>query len=151
MVSHMFGFETEVDNTRRALLRTRLRATNLSTSPALRALQLTPNSGQSPLHLWATTPENPLCGGLVGHTWASWLHVTFLWVDPGHRGTGLGTTLLTMAERIAHDDRACAAVRLETWDFQAPDFYRKLGYDEVCAIPDYPPGVTEYTFTKRLP
>ncbi|MDX3387723.1 N-acetyltransferase [Streptomyces niveiscabiei] len=150
MVCRMFGFETEVDNTRRALLRTRLRATNLSASPGLRALQLTPDATESPLHIWATTPDNPLCGGLVGHTWASWLHVTFLWVDPDLRGTGLGTDLLARAERIARDDRACTAVRLETWDFQAPGFYRKQGYEEVCAIPDYPPGVTEFTFTKRL-
>ncbi|WP_246562021.1 GNAT family N-acetyltransferase [Streptomyces roseirectus] len=143
----MFSFETEVDNARRALLRSRLRAANTEASPALRALH---DVHETPLHIWATAPGNPLCGGLVGHTWANWLHVAFLWVDPAHRGTGLGTSLLTQAERIAHTQHACTAVRLETWDFQAPDFYRKLGYDEVCAIPDYPPGVTEFTFTKRL-
>ena len=37
-----------------------------------------------------------------------------------------------------------------TWDFQAPEFYKKQGYDVVCVIPDYPPGITEYTLTKRL-
>ncbi|MFM9444563.1 GNAT family N-acetyltransferase [Streptomyces acidiscabies] len=147
MVCRMFGFETEVDSTRRALLRTRLRAADTEASPILRSLH---EAHETPLHIWATTPENPLCGGLVGHTWASWLHVTYLWVDPVHRGAGLGTGLLTEAERVAREERGCTAVRLETWDFQAPDFYRKLGYDEVCAIPDYPPGITEFTFTKRL-
>jgi len=147
MVWRMFSFETEVDNARRALLRSRLRAANTEASPVLRTLH---DAHETPLHVWATTPTNPLCGGLVGHTWANWLHVTFLWVDPEHRGSGLGTRLLTTAEHIAREERACTAVRLETWDFQAPDFYRKLGYDEVCAIPDYPPGVTEFTFTKRL-
>ncbi|HSX99882.1 MAG TPA: hypothetical protein VLG91_21240, partial [Streptomyces sp.] len=47
-------------------------------------------------------------------------------------------------------ERACRAVRLETWDFQAPEFYKRLGYEVVCVIPDYPPGITEYTLTKRI-
>ena len=29
-------------------------------------------------------------------------------------------------------------------------FYKKHGYEVVCVIPDYPPGITEYTLTKRL-
>ncbi|MGW2446634.1 GNAT family N-acetyltransferase, partial [Streptomyces sp. NPDC001675] len=64
--------------------------------------------------------------------------------------TGLGSRLLARAEHLARTDRACANARLETWDFQAPDFYKKQGYDVVCVIPDYPPGLTEYTLTKRL-
>ncbi|MDQ0489972.1 ribosomal protein S18 acetylase RimI-like enzyme [Streptomyces thermodiastaticus] len=100
--------------------------------------------------MWASDANGALAGGLVGHTWTTWLHVTYLWVDPVHRGTGLGTTLLTEAERLASVDRACTHARVETWDFQAPDFYRKRGYEVVCVIPDYPPGVTEYTLTKRL-
>ena len=27
---------------------------------------------------------------------------------------------------------------------------QKKGYEVVCVIPDYPPGITEYTLTKRL-
>ncbi|GAA3302738.1 hypothetical protein GCM10020295_49340 [Streptomyces cinereospinus] len=91
-----------------------------------------------------------LAGGLVGHTWTTWLHVAFLWVDERHRGAGLGSRLLAEAERVAREERGCTAVRLETWDFQAPGFYRRQGYEVVCAIPDYPPGVTEFTLTKRL-
>ncbi len=91
-----------------------------------------------------------LAGGLVGHTWAGWLHVQYLWVDERHRGAGLGSRLLAEAERSAREERGCAAVRLETWDFQAPEFYKRQGYDVVCVIPDYPPGITEFTLTKRL-
>jgi hypothetical protein len=39
---------------------------------------------------------------------------------------------------------------LETWDFQAPKFHRKQGYELVGTVADYPPGVTEYIFVKRL-
>ncbi|WP_307163773.1 GNAT family N-acetyltransferase [Streptomyces rishiriensis] len=150
MVCRMFRLETEVDRTRRDLLRSRLLATNTEASPVLRALRGTPAERESALHVWASDAGGGLAGGLVGHTWTTWLHVTYLWVDARHRGTGLGSALLAEAERIAHEQRGCDRVRLETWDFQAPDFYRRRGYEVVCVIEDYPPGLTEFTLTKRL-
>jgi len=145
----MFRIEAEVDKARRDLLHARLRDTNTAASPVLAALRDTPAGRESPLHVWALDPSGALAGGLVGHTWTTWLHVTYLWVDAPHRGTGLGSHLLARAEHLA-TDRGCTGSRLETWDFQAPEFYRKQGYEVVCVIPDYPPGITEYTLTKQL-
>ncbi|MFB7932959.1 GNAT family N-acetyltransferase [Streptomyces sp. NPDC056039] len=151
MVCRMFRLETEVDKARRDLLRTRLREANTNASPILRALRGTPDERDVPLHVWAVNDsDDTLAGGLVGYTWATWLHVNYLWVDAPHRGTGLGAALLREAERIAAQDRGCVSSRLETWDFQAPRFYEKQGYEAVCVIPDYPPGITEYLLTKRL-
>ena len=150
MVSRMFRLVTEVDKARRDLLRTRLRETNTAASSVLRSLRGTPHEREFPLHVWALDETGDLVGGLVGHTWATWLHVTYLWVDDRRRGTGVGTHLLTAAERTAREERGCAAARVETWDFQAPGFYTKRGYEVVCVIPDYPPGITEYTLVKRL-
>ncbi|MGC9494781.1 GNAT family N-acetyltransferase [Streptomyces sp. WG7] len=150
MVSRMFRLVTEVDKARRNLLRTRLRETNTAASAILRSLRGTPHEREFPLHVWVLDEAGGLAGGLVGHTWASWLHVTYLWVDDRCRGAGLGSALLTEAERGAREERGCTAARVETWDFQAPDFYRGHGYEVVCVIPDYPPGITEYTLTKRL-
>ncbi|MFF9022353.1 GNAT family N-acetyltransferase [Streptomyces eurythermus] len=149
MVCRMFRIETEVDKARRDLLRSRLRDTNTAASPVLAALRGTPAEREAPLHVWGLDAAGDLAGGLVGHTWTTWLHVTYLWVDTRHRGTGLGSHLLAEAERLAAG-RGCTAARVETWDFQAPAFYRKQGYEVVCVIPDYPPGITEYTLTKRL-
>ncbi|QHC29889.1 GNAT family N-acetyltransferase [Streptomyces sp. HF10] len=146
----MFRIEAEVDKARQELLRNRLLDTNTAASPVLAALRGTPAEREVPLHVWALDPAGELAGGLVGHTWTAWLHVTYLWVDAAHRGTGLGSHLLARAEHHAATDRACAAARLETWDFQAPAFYRRQGYEAVCEIPDYPPGITEYTLVKRL-
>ncbi|MEW2569724.1 GNAT family N-acetyltransferase [Streptomyces sp. NPDC047070] len=150
MVCRMFRIETEVDKERSQFLRSRLREANTAASPVLRSLSGTPGEREVPLQVWAVEPGGSVAGGLIGHTWATWLHVAYLWVDERHRGTGLGSHLLSRAERLAVSSRGCRASRLETWDFQAPDFYRKQGYEVVCAIPDYPPGITEYTLTKRL-
>ncbi len=116
----------------------------------LRALRGTPREREVPLHVWALDAVGDLAGGLVGYSWADWLHVTYLWIDDRHRGAGLGSRLLDEAERIAREERGCGASRLETWDFQAPGFYQKRGYEVVSVIPDYPPGITEYTLTKNL-
>ncbi|WP_155054031.1 GNAT family N-acetyltransferase [Streptomyces blattellae] len=150
MVCRMFRIETEVDKERRDLLRSRLRASNTAASPILRGLRGTSGERELPLHVWALDHHDRVGGGLVGHTWTTWLHVTYLWVDERLRGAGLGTRLLAQAEHVARTERGCLSARLETWDFQAPEFYRKQGYDVVCVIPDYPPGITEYTLTKQL-
>ncbi|MFH9673280.1 GNAT family N-acetyltransferase [Streptomyces sp. NPDC017405] len=145
----MVRIEAAVDAARHALLRSRLRETNTAASPVLAALRGTPGGREDPLQVWALDAAGGLAGGLTGHTWAAWLHVGCLWVDARHRGTGLGTRLLAEAERLAAA-RGCTASRLETWDFQAPDFYRGQGYEVAGVIPGYPPGITEYILTKRL-
>ncbi|MFH9014914.1 GNAT family N-acetyltransferase [Streptomyces sp. NPDC017943] len=151
MVCRMFRLETEVDKDRRDLLRTRLRDSNTTASAILRSLRGTPGERDVPLHVWAVNEtDGDLAGGLVGYTWATWLHVTHLWVDDRHRGAGLGSRLLARAEDIALSQRSCRFSRLETWDFQAPRFYEKQGYRVACTVPDYPPGVTEYLLTKTL-
>lgn len=132
------------------MLRSRLRASNTAASPVLQDLRGTPDAREVPLQVWALDEAGDLAGGLVGHTWATWLHVTYLWVDERHRGAGLGSRLLSQAERTASRERGCRSARVETWDFQAPEFYQRLGYRVVCVIPDYPPGITEYTLTKKL-
>nr|WP_069174422.1 GNAT family N-acetyltransferase [Streptomyces griseus] len=146
----MFRLETEVDKERRVLLGRRLHEDNWDGSPQLRALHTTVAERELPLEVWLLDEEGALAGGLAGRTWAYWLHVDLLWVDPRHRGGGLGSRLLGEAERLARDDRACTRSRLETWDFQAPAFYRKQGYEVVGEVADYPPGVAEYILVKRL-
>ncbi|MFD5684518.1 GNAT family N-acetyltransferase [Streptomyces bacillaris] len=146
----MFRLETEVDKERHRLLGKRLHEDNVVASAGLRALLATPAEHEVPLEVWALDREGALAGGLTGRTWAYWLHVDLLWVDARHRGSGLGSRLLAEAERTARTERACTRSRLETWDFQAPEFYRKHGYEEIGRVEDYPPGVTEFILTKRL-
>ncbi|MEI5008478.1 GNAT family N-acetyltransferase [Streptomyces sp. NPDC087659] len=147
----MFRFETEVDKERLSLLGERLEAANAQRSSAMRALAASAHRDEVPLQVWVVEEgTGQLAAGLTGRTWARWLHVDLLWVDSRHRGAGLGSQLLAAAEREARVGRGCSWSRLETWDFQAPGFYRKHGYEIVGRVPDYPPGVTEYLLAKHL-
>lgn len=86
-------------------------------------------------------------GGLLGYVWAEWLHITEVWLAEDCRGQGLGKQLLQTAEREAFSAGARGAF-LSTFDFQAPEFYRRYGYEVYAALPDYPPGHTEYRLRK---
>lgn len=77
----------------------------------------------------------------------AWVDV--LWVDENHRKSGLGTTLLGEIENIAAME-GCSLIHLDTFDFQAKDFYIKLGYEVFGILDDCPEGHCRYYLKKRL-
>ena len=68
-----------------------------------------------------------------------WLRVEVLWVDEAARGRGIGSRLLAEAEHLAREMGARNAA-LETFEWQAPRFYKKHGYEEVARIEGYANG-----------
>ena len=77
------------------------------------------------------------------------MRVDVVWVDESLRGEGYGEQILLMVERISLE-RGCVGIHLDTHGFQAPDFYRKLGYEVFGELPDYPRGEQHYYFKKSL-
>jgi len=90
-----------------------------------------------------------LSGACIGATYWEWLYVDMLWVDGDFRGRGYGRTLLRLAEDEARA-RGCRNAYLDSFSFQAPDFYRKLGYAEFGRLPDFPKGHARIFLTKAL-
>jgi len=76
-------------------------------------------------------------GGLDGHVYGGWLFVKYLWVRADLRRHGIGRELMAQAERRALEVGA-HSVWLDTFSFQAPGFYQKLGYREFGRL-DFPP------------
>jgi len=86
-------------------------------------------------------------GGLLGYVWGGWLHITELWVSEEYRRDGLGRQLLKTAELEGASVGARGAF-LSTFDFQAPDFYRRCGYEVYATHPDCPLGHVDYHLRK---
>lgn len=87
--------------------------------------------------------------GLVGETHGNWLEIEYLWVSEVLRGQGIGTRLIEKAEQVAKE-RGCQYAFLNTFSFQAPEFYKKLGYKEIFALENYPVTGKKFYFLKAL-
>lgn len=88
-------------------------------------------------------------GGLYGKISGNWLFIELLGVSEQVRGQGIGSRLMAMAEDLARE-KECVGIYLDTFDFQAPLFYQKLGFTQFGRLDDYPPGHQRYFFQKRL-
>ena len=90
-----------------------------------------------------------LVAGLDGFTWGGYARIEYLWVDETLRGQGLGRRLVAAAEREA-TARGCETMVVDTHEFQAPDFYTRLGYELVGATHDTPVGYRQFLYEKHL-
>ena len=102
-----------------------------------------------PLALLVRDDNGEILGGLYGRFFYQWLFIELLSVPEQARGQGLGSKLMQMAEDLARE-RKCIGLWLDTFEFQAPEFYKKCGYSEIGHIADYPPGYKHFFFQKRL-
>src|SRR6516162_5303326 len=83
--------------------------------------------------------DGELIGGLSGYSLYGWLCVEVLWVAEPERRQGLGRALMSEVEALALK-RRCAGIYLDTFDFQAPGFYEKLGYRKYGQLSNWPGG-----------
>jgi ribosomal protein S18 acetylase RimI-like enzyme len=90
-----------------------------------------------------------IVAGAAGHTWGETCELRQVWVAPSLRGRGLGRRLMAEAEAEAVR-RGCRQLVLMTHSFQAPEFYRKLGFEVVFELPEYPRGFSHLMLRKRL-
>ena len=106
-----------------------------------------PDSGK--LAVLLKNEAGTVIGGLFGWINCSWLHVELLAVPEELRRTGLGTRLLGEAETAAKA-RGCIGAWLDTYSFQAPDFYLRNGYEAFGELKDHPPGANRIFLRKSL-
>ena len=102
-----------------------------------------------PVTLFVRDAGGGIRGGLLGYVWGEWLHITELWMADECRRRGLGSHLLDWAEREATRVGARGAF-LSTFDFQAPEFYKRRGYEVYRILSGYPPGHTDYHLRKQF-
>ncbi len=66
-------------------------------------------------------------GGCSGYIYYGCLYVDLLWIDETLRGMQYGSQLMKDAEQLAQDGH-CNFIAVNTMDFEALEFYKKLGF-----------------------
>ena len=105
--------------------------------------------GHTHLNIVEYDTDGNILGGILGGTYWGWMYVDILWVHENHRNKGIGSRLLREAEQEAVR-RGCHHVHLDTMSWQAPEFYKKHGYEVIGILPDIPNGNQKYLLMKAL-
>ena len=105
--------------------------------------------GHTPLNIVEYDTNGNVIGGILGGTYWGWMYVDILWVHESNRHNGIGSKLLHEAEQEAIR-RGCHHVHLDTMSWQAPEFYKKHGYEVIGILPDIPNGNEKYLLMKAL-
>jgi GNAT superfamily N-acetyltransferase len=101
------------------------------------------------LTIFLRDDSGEIVAGLHGWTWGQTGFVETLWIREDLRGQRLGARLLAAAE-IEARRRGCGEIQLSTHSYQAPGFYRRLGYQVIGELPGWPGNTTRIFFRKTL-
>ena len=90
-----------------------------------------------------------LLGGAILESYWLETYVELLWMSGRVRRSGTGAELMAQAEKIARK-RGSRLLWLNTYSFQAPRFYEKLGFKRFGGIAGSPKGHARHFYVKRL-
>lgn len=93
--------------------------------------------------------DGVIVAGIVAESTEDTVEVEFLYVDKSCRGRGLGQELLAHVEDAARRV-GMRRILLNTYSFQAPEFYRKMGYREILKLDPCFGNFSQFYFIKQL-
>ena len=99
------------------------------------------------LAIFVRDESQVIVAGVNGWTAFGWLHIDVLWVAENLRGQGWGKKLLVEAEAEGIR-RGCKYANLDSFSFQAPEMYKKYGYEEFGVL-DNVAGKHKWHFLKK--
>ena len=109
-----------------------------------------PRGDKISLTFFLINENGQIDGGVYGnYSSYNWLYIQALWVSETVRTGGYGRLLMNAIEQKAVES-SCTAAYLDTFSFQAPNFYKKLGYKVFGELKDFPTGHSRIFLSKQL-
>ena len=93
--------------------------------------------------------DDKVMGILVGHSYYNEVHVTDLIVIEEYRSKGIGTELIRRVEQ-EFTGRNFENINLTTFAFQAPEFYKKMGFEVEHVRKSSDEKLTKYFLIKHI-
>lgn len=109
-------------------------------------------NGLDPLQFFAffvRDEQSKIVGGCNGSTLHGGLYIDQLWVDASIRHQHYGTRLMQEAEKFGKE-KGCTFATVNTMSWEAPEFYKKLGFEVEFVRHGFMHGATFYFLRKAL-
>ena len=101
-------------------------------------------------HIIITEKQNDaLIGGIAARHYWNMIYLDEFFVEREYRGKGFGKAMIKKLINTARE-REVNFISLQTFSFQAREFYEKFGFFVIGEIEDYPPGMSMYTMRLNI-
>ena len=97
----------------------------------------------------AENDEGEIIGVITGRAYYNEVHISDLIIDEKYRRISLGSELVKKVEE-EYSGRGYEKITLTTFGFQAPEFYKKLGYSLEFVREDKDPKLSKYFYSKVI-
>lgn len=98
---------------------------------------------------FAAEEDGQIMGIITGRAYYNEVHIGDLIVGKDFRRDGVGSKLVAAVEE-AFAGKGYKKIALTTFGFQAPEFYKKLGYELELVREDADPKLSKYFYLKRI-
>ncbi len=98
---------------------------------------------------FAAEDEGKITGIITGRAYYNEVHIGDLIIGKDYRRAGVGSRLVAAVEE-AYRGRGYDKIALTTFGFQAPEFYKKLGYELEFVREDKDPKLSKYFYLKKI-
>lgn len=102
-----------------------------------------------PFCIYATNNENEVIGGVKGDIFGQLCRIFTLWIDENYRGKNIGSKIFKKLDKLANDNN-CKIIQTDTTEFQAKEFYEKMGFTVFATLPNNFMGYKSYILRKKL-
>ena len=99
--------------------------------------------------IFAAEDEGKIAGVITGRAYYNEVHIGDLIIGKDYRRAGVGSRLVTAVEE-AFKGKGYEKIALTTFGFQAPEFYKKLGYELEFVREDKDPKLRKYFYLKKI-
>ena len=93
--------------------------------------------------------DGKIVGVITGRAYYNEVHIGDLIVAKAYRREGVGSKLVEAVEN-AYKDKGYEKIALTTFGFQAPEFYKKLGYELEFVRKDNDSKLSKYFYLKKI-